>query len=225
MKPTLLFSLLLALATLQTRAQNSFGGEAAPAPGGTGTPGNPAAPAERPIATDPSYRLSIGDEIDIKIHNEADISTAQRIDDKGAVRIPYIDNVKLAKMTVREAEQYLEKTLIEKDILKKPLVAINVRAYAIREVMVMGAVNAPGPFAFPREVDSIEIYELFSRKGGFRPTGKSDEVKITRLDENGKEQVFIVNVEDMITGRTGKNKPQSFLVYPGDRIFVRDRLF
>ncbi len=227
MKATLLTLLALAAAT-GTLAQTT--GDATSAPGSSSNSSGASTPTtgtavERPIATDPSYRLSIGDEIDIKVHNESDISTAQRIDNKGNVRIPYIDSVNLARMTVREAEQFLEKTLFEKDILQKPLVGITVRVYAVREVMVLGAVNSPGPFSFPREVDSIEIYELFSRKGGFKATGRSDEVKVTRLDENGKEQVFIVNVEDMITGRGSKGTPQSFLVYPGDRIFVRDRLF
>lgn len=190
------------------------------------SPNNSQAPVERPLATDPSYKLALGDEVEIQVHSEPDISTAERIDQKGFVRIPYIDKVQLAKMSVREAEQHLETILFEKNILQKPLVKITVREYALREVSVLGAVNSPGKFSLPREADSIEIFDLFSRMGGFRPTAKSGEVKVTRLDGDGKEKVFIVNVERMITGRgTASGTQESFLIFPGDRIFVPERIW
>ncbi len=228
----LLSGLFAHLLTAQTTSSpnNSSGYSRPQATGSQNTSGNNSSnnlpPAERLLATDPSYKLSIGDEVDISIHNEPDISTAERIDQKGFVRMPYIDKVSLAKMIVREAEQSLETILIEKEILKTPLVKITVREYALREVSVLGAVNSPGKFSLPRESDSIEIFDLFSRIGGFRPTARSGEVKVSRLDENGKEQVFIINVERMITGRGAtRGTQESFLIFPGDRIFVPERVW
>ena len=177
-------------------------------------------------ATDPGYQLSNGDEVAIIIWGEADVSTDQRIDSKGIVRMPLIGEVNLSSKTVREAEKYLEQVFVDKKILRKPMVTISVRDYAAREVAVLGAVNSPGKYRMPKEAGSIEIVELITSLGGFKPTAKSDEVKVTRVDEAGVESVSTVNVQSMITGRgASKNTPKSFLIYPGDRIYVPERLF
>lgn len=190
-------------------------------PGNGNTTGGSAAPII--MATDPGYRLSLGDEIVISVHNESDISTAQRIDKKGAVRMYLIDEVVLADKTVREAESFIEKTLIERKILKKPLVSITVRDYATNEITLTGRGIQPGVFPLPREVASIEIVELITRHGGFLANAKSNEVKVYRKNEAGREESFTVDVEAMIASK--KNALKSFLIYPGDRIYVEERLF
>lgn len=177
-------------------------------------------------ATDPGYQLSNGDEVIVSVYGEDDISTNQRIDSKGIVRIPLIGDINLNGKTVREAENYLEKVLVDKKILRKPLVSISVRDYAVREVSILGAVNSPGKYRMPKEAASVEIVELITSLGGFKPTARADEVKITRVDESGIEIISTVDVEAMITGRgANRNTPKSFLIYPGDRIYVPERLF
>jgi polysaccharide export outer membrane protein len=177
-------------------------------------------------ATDPGYQLSSGDEVAVIVWGEGDVSIDQRIDAKGVIRIPLIGDVNLSTKTVREAEKFLEQSFIDKKLLLKPMVTISVRDYAAREVSVLGAVNSPGKYRMPKEAASIEIFELITSLGGFKPTAKSDEVKVTRVDESGIETVSTVNVESMISGRgASKNTPKSFLVYPGDRIYVPERLF
>jgi|GEM_PF-1340145 polysaccharide export outer membrane protein len=199
---------------------SSAGSTSRGATAGTGaaTPGAPVI-----MATDPGYRLSLGDEISIEIHGQPDMSAAQRIDKTGAVRMPYINEVNLANKTVREAESFIEQTLVAQKLLKKPLVNITVRDYAVHEVTISGTGLNPGIFPLPRETSSIEIVELVQRLGGFRPTAKSDSVKVIRTDDNGKETVQTVDVESMIYGK--KNALKSFLIYPGDRIVVDERIF
>ncbi len=247
--PTATIFMLLATGLPTTsQAQNAY----APSGGGNNTP-PPAAARPRPAsglapvaapngqapagsntgvtaldlpATDPSYQLSNGDEVAIIIWGENDVSASQRIDSKGIVRMPLIGEVNLSSKTVREAEKFLEQIFIDKKLLRQPMVTISVREYAAREVAVLGAVNSPGKYRMPREAGSIEIVELITSLGGFKPTAKSDEVKVTRVDEAGIETVSTVNVESMITGRgASKNTPKSFLIYPGDRLYVPERLF
>jgi polysaccharide export outer membrane protein len=218
---------LIAQEQTGARAKPSLGGSSSPAFGGNAN--SPLGPASNlpsaPLimATDPGYRLTLGDEIAISVHNQGDISTAQRIDKKGIVRIPYVNEVSLADKTVREAEAFIEQVLIDKKILKRPLVNITVRDYAIREITITGTGLNPGVFPLPRENSSIEIVELVTRLGGFRPTAKSDSVKVIRVDDNGKEIVQTVDVEAMIYNK--RNALKSFLIYPGDRIVVDERLF
>jgi polysaccharide export outer membrane protein len=225
----LAFTALLTSAFPYAQESNSTGGNAKTVNGTTGNgltgKSGTGANANAPLimATDPGYRLSLGDEIAIVIHGEDDMSAAQRIDKKGAVRMPLINEVNLADKTVREAEGFIEQILIDRKLLKKPLVNITVRDYATNEVSFTGRGIREGVFPMPREVASIELMELITRHGGLTPNAKSDAVRIYRKDDTGRETTFVVDYEAMQSSK--KNAPKSFLIYPGDRILVDERLF
>lgn len=177
-------------------------------------------------ATDPAYKLTRGDEVAINVFNENEVSTAQKIDNRGIVRIPYVGEVPLAGRTVREAESYLEKLFVDKRLLVSPMVTIGVRGYASRELSVLGAVNGPGKYRLPVEASDVEILDVITGMGGFKPGAEQDKVKVTRTLDSGEEKVITVNVEAMINPRrASSDTPRSFLVYPGDRIYVPERLW
>ena len=176
--------------------------------------------------TDPAYRLSKGDEIVVVVFNESEFSNAQRIDNRGIIRLPYAGEISIANRTVREGERYLEGLLIEKKLLRDPMVTIAVREYASREVSILGAVGNPGKYRMPREASSVEIVDVVTAMGGLRATAKGDDVQVTRILDSGEEQVVRVDVEAMINPRKGdRNSVRSFLLYPGDRIYVPERLW
>jgi polysaccharide export outer membrane protein len=183
----------------------------------------PPPPAEQ---TDPSYRIAAGDSLSVNIYGEPDMSTSQRLDTTGVVRLPMVGEMKLGGLTVREAENTLEKTYRDRELLKNPLVSISVSNYALREVSVLGAVRSPGTFQFPKETTSLDIADLITRLGGFTPTAKSDAVSVIRRKPDGREEVTTVDVERMISGRRrGDSNRRDFAVFPGDRIWVPERLF
>jgi polysaccharide export outer membrane protein len=184
----------------------------------------PALPAEG--NTDPAYRLVPGDSVTVNVYSEPDMSAAQRLDTNGTLRLPMIGEVKLGGLSVREAENTLEKLYISRELLKAPLVTLVVSNYALREVSVLGAVRSPGNFQFPKETTSLDIADLITRLGGFTPTAKSDAVSVIRRKPDGKEEVTTVDVERMISGRRrGDASRREFQVYPGDRVWVPERLF
>jgi protein involved in polysaccharide export with SLBB domain len=184
------------------------------------------APANAPAATDPSYHLSSGDTVTITVYNEPDLSSTQTIALTGEVRLPLIDEVKLAGKNVREAEHFLENTYKERQFLRTPVVTVVVVSYYPREVSVLGAVRAPGIVAFPRDVTSLDIVDVITRVGGFLPIAKSDAVTITHKTADGKETSTIVNLEDTISGRQKAGRDRANLaIYPGDRIWVPESLF
>ncbi|HYD83861.1 MAG TPA: polysaccharide biosynthesis/export family protein [Opitutus sp.] len=177
--------------------------------------------------TDPSYRLAPGDSVAVNVYAEPDMSTAQRLDTTGILRLPMIGEIKVGGMSVREAEKALENIYVERELLKSPLVTIAVSNYALREVSVLGAVRSPGNFQFPKETTSLDIADLITRLGGFSPTAKSDAVSVIRRKPDGTEEVTTVDVERMISGRRrgDSSARREFAVYPGDRIWVPERLF
>lgn len=183
-------------------------------------------PSDASGATDPAYRLAAGDSVSVNVYGEPDLSASQRLDDTGTLRLPLIGEVKVGGLSVREAEKNLEKIYLERQILKEPLVSISVASYALREVSVLGAVRSPGNFQFPKETTSMDIVDLITRVGGFLPTAKSDAVNVVRKTPDGNERVTTIDVESMITKRRqGDVSRRDFLIYPGDRIWVPERLF
>lgn len=178
------------------------------------------------LATDPGYRLSAGDQIAISVYGEPDFTANQLIDRDGVVRLPEIEDTKLAGLSVRDAERAIQNIYVEKQILKKPRVNLVVIAFAPREVIVFGAVRAPGSLVFPRDLTSLDIIEIITRAGGFLPTAKSDAVTVTRKTTDGREKSETVDVDGMLSGRRRRDQKRvDYPIYPGDRIFVNERLF
>jgi len=182
--------------------------------------------AAETVPTDPSYRLSPGDVVEITVFREPELSVSQTIDNRGAVRMPLIGSITLAGITVREAERNLELTYQERLFLRSPVINLAVASYVPREVSVLGAVRSPGHVAFPRDVTRLELIEVITRAGGFLPTSRAESVTITRRLPDGRETVIEVDLRHAVSGRrsSDRERPDS-MVQPGDRIWVPERLF
>lgn len=188
----------------------------------------PVAPPATPAAgtTDPNYRLIAGDVITITVYNEPDLTVLQTIARSGEVRLPLIGEITLTGQSVREAERTLEKTYRDRQFLRDPVVNLVVTSYFPREVSVLGAVRTPGTLVFPRDVTSLDIVEVITRVGGFLPISKSDAVTLTRRTPDGKETTTTIDLENTISGRHQAGRGRIDLkIYPGDRLWVPERLF
>lgn len=182
--------------------------------------------ATLPAITDPNYRLNAGDTISVTVYNEPDLSAAQTIARSGEVRLPLIGEIVLLGKSIREAERAVESTYTSREFLKAPVVNLVVTAYFPREISVLGAVRSPGSVVFPRDVASLDIVEVITRVGGFLPVAKSDAVTITHRAADGKETVVTVDLEKIISGRRQPGRERADLaIFPGDRVWVPERLF
>jgi polysaccharide biosynthesis/export protein len=198
-------------------AMTSFAAAAEPAP---------VPPPVTPSATDPSYHLTAGDTVAISVYNEPDLAITQTLGRTGEVRLYLVGEIILSGKTVREAEHLLETTYRERQLLKAPVVTVAVTAYFPREVSVLGAVRMPGTLIFPRDTTSLDVVEIITRVGGFLPISKADAVTITRRLPDGKETVLTVDLDDVISGRRRSGRDRADVpIYPGDRIWVPERLF
>ena len=182
----------------------------------------PAAPA----GTNPNYHLIAGDALTITVYNEPDLSVLQTIARSGEVRLPLIGEIILIGQSVREAERSIEKSYRDRQFLRQPVVNLVVTSYFPREVSVLGAVRTPGTLIFPRDVTSLDLIEVITRVGGFLPISKADAVSVTHRTADGKETVTTVNLENTITGRHQAGRGHADLaIFPGDRVWVPERLF
>ena len=174
--------------------------------------------------TDPNYRLSVRDRLSISVFDEPNLAMAQGIDAKGEIKLPLIGLFRIEGMTIRDVEKMLEEEYVKQEILRSPIVSLDVLTYSPKEVSVLGTIARAGQIPFPPEIEKIDIVELISMVGGFTPLSKSKDVRVTRTLPNGSQVILHVNVEEMIEGRKKNRDVPVTYIYPGDLIFV-DEVF
>ncbi|MEX2382400.1 MAG: polysaccharide biosynthesis/export family protein [Opitutales bacterium] len=189
--------------------------------------GAEAANAQEPILneTPDSYQLSIRDLIQIGVFNEPAMTTDQRIDGAGQIRVPLLGPVRIAGRGVREVESLIEDLYIEEEIFINPQVTLRVQEYAPKEVSVLGEVNNKGRIPFPIEANTMDIIEVISKANGFTALARATHVQITRTGPDGQDQTYELNVERMIDGRRRRGQQESIPIFPGDIIYVPQRFW
>ncbi len=172
-----------------------------------------------------TYRIATNDRIRIGVFQEPNLDIIGRVDAKGTINLHLLGATKLAGMSIPEAERTIEAAYRDNRFLRNPQVTITVEEYAPREVSIQGQVKNPGRYVLPIE-QAMNVLELVTRAGGFTDTARGTAVNITRIGEDGSKQVFTVDVESMIRGRTrARTDDSTFMLVPGDIVFVPERLF
>jgi len=164
------------------------------------------------------YRIAPGDELDVRVFDESDLSERHRVDSRGDVRLALIGTVTLAGMTVREAEDRIEFLYVENRILRKPMVNVRVSTFAAREVTVVGQVQKQGTLEFPPGINSMNIVDVIAKCGGFTQRARPSEVAILRIGPSGEEIKTPVNVSNLL--RESSSDVEIIYVFPGDKVLV-----
>jgi polysaccharide export outer membrane protein len=170
-----------------------------------------------------AYRLYPRDVVTFSVHGETGLATQLRISGNGNINVPLLGDVRVSGLTLAEAELKIQATYISEQIFVRPQITLQFLEYSKKEISVLGQFARQGKVEFPAESTSIGIVQAISAAGGFTRIARADSVRVTRKDPaTGEEKYFTVNVERMISG---KNTDEVFLVYPGDTLFVPERLF
>jgi polysaccharide export outer membrane protein len=180
-------------------------------------------------AIDPSrvvtYRIATNDRLRVGVFQEPDLDMIGRIDAKGTINLHLLGSVNLAGLSIPEAERTIEAAYRDGRFLRSPQVTITVEEYAAREVTIQGQIKNPGRYPLPIE-QTMSVLELVTRAQGFTDTARGTAVAITRINADGSRQVFTVDVDSMIRGRNrNRTDESSFILMPGDIVFVPERLF
>ena len=171
-----------------------------------------------------AYKITLTDLLRVDIYQEDDLRTISRVDAKGRINLPLVGEVHVAGLTVSDAQKAVETAYREGRYLRTPQVTINVEAYAPREVSIQGQIRSPGRYPLPIET-SMTVLELVTRAGGFTDTAKGTAVSVTRVNPDGKKQVFTIDVDSLLKGKSGANiSDNSLMLEPGDIVFVPERI-
>jgi polysaccharide export outer membrane protein len=167
------------------------------------------------------YKIAPRDQLQFQVIEEVESTLLQRVSSAGEIAVPLLGAVKVAGLTLREAEAIMEKRYREEGYYLRPQVILSFQAYAPRTVAVLGQVTNPNQIDFSIERGSIGLVTAITRAGGFTRVARTDAVRVIRT-VNGKETSFTINVASYLEDRS---KEQEFRLLPEDIVFVPERVF
>lgn len=121
-------------------------------------------------------RLSPGDSVRIQVFQNPDLTLETRLQESGNISYPLIGAVKLAGLSVVEAEKMIAAALKSGGFMQQPQVTIVSLQSRRKQVSVLGAVSRPGQF--PLEAINTKLSDVLAIAGGISPAG-SDTVIVT----------------------------------------------
>jgi polysaccharide biosynthesis/export protein len=155
--------------------------------------------------------MTIGpdDVIDLTVYGVPELVLKVRVESDGSVSLPLIGDLKLAGLTVRDAQLHIANELVQRGLVLKPQVSIFVETFATQGVTVYGEVVTPGVYP---PIGPRRLFDVISIAGGFTPkAGHTVTIVHKRLQD--REQVI-----DLSGDRN--NEEANVQIYPGDTIIV-----
>jgi polysaccharide export outer membrane protein len=135
----------------------------------------PAATAAATAGGVAGYRLGPGDELQVTVFDQADLSGKFRLDGQGSLALPLAGEVSANKLTTRELEEAIEARLRDGQYLLHPKVSIEVLTY--RPFYILGEVNNPGQYEYQ---NGMTVTNAVALAGGYTYRAKESEATIER---------------------------------------------
>ena len=170
------------------------------------------------VRSSQSYVLQPGDLVDIRVYMEDNMNRVLRISGNGTVTFPLVGNIKIAGLSLEQAEQNLADRLTT--YIRQPQVSMLVKEYGNKTVYVLGQVSKPGSIQIPPE-KQLTVLEAITSVGGFTDIANTSKVRVLRM-EDGKQKSMDVDVSQIT--KQG-NKSLDIALQPGDVVFVPQSLF
>jgi polysaccharide export outer membrane protein len=154
-----------------------------------------AVPQQAEKAVQPVEKLGVGDAVKVTVFQQPDLTLETRVDEKGAILMPLVGNVKVAGLTTNAAAEHIAEALKHGKYLNNPQVNVALTTVRSRQVSVLGMVAKPG--RYPLDETSSQLADVIAAAGGILPTG-SETVLVTR---DGKEQrVELIGKNHLLKG-------------------------
>ncbi len=106
----------------------------------------------------------------------------------GDITFPVIGKIHIAGMRRSEVAEYIEKKLIEEDLVKQPVVTVE---FVNTGVSVLGEVAHPGKYEFNQ--DRMTILEAIAIAGDLKVTGLRENVIVLR-NNNDRQETYVVDL-------------------------------
>jgi len=157
--------------------------------------------------TDPAqadYQLPPGDQVQILVYGEEDLSPQSRVDETGRISYPFLGYLNVSGLTTEDLRQLIHDGL-KGDYLIDPKVSVAMVEY--RSFYVGGAVRAPGNFSYE---PGMSVGKALSLAGGATDRASLKKIYLVR-DGASESDRTRVSVDDPVG--------------PGDIVTIEERFF
>ncbi|MBC2596086.1 polysaccharide biosynthesis/export family protein [Ruficoccus amylovorans] len=200
--------------------------EGASGTGGDSSGGGATAPATSPLgATGVSagvvagnYVLQPLDVVQVDVFQEPELQVQTRLSADGTVSLPLVGELVIGGMTVDNAQKLVTQAY-KGDYLINPHVTILVLQYTERFIYVHGMVNRPGPVPIPPERE-LTLSEAINSAGGLTRLARRGNIKIRRVNPEGKTEVITVDFDDILESP----EVSDIKLKNGDHVIVAERI-
>lgn len=110
------------------------------------------------------------------------------VDEEGMIDYPVLGEIEAKGKTRRQLAAHIKTQLIERDLIKDPVVTID---YVNLKISVLGEVKSPGRYSVDR--DQITLMDAISMAGDLTIHGKRDGIMVIREDES-KRTTYKVDI-------------------------------
>lgn len=150
-----------------------------------------------------SYKLGHGDQINIQVFDEPDLTMTATIGESGFINYSYLGNIQVANKTPLELENEIT-ALLRDGYLVNPSVNITISEY--RPFFVNGEVGRPGGYPYQ---PGLTLDKAIAIAGGLTDRASRRKIFVLRADSQGERERIKF----------------SQLVAPGDIINVEEGFF
>lgn len=165
-----------------------------------------------------NYVLKPSDVISVEVYQEEDLDKQVRIEGDGSVALALIGKVKVAGMSVAEAQSLIT-DLYNRDYLVDPQVSLLVVSFSPKMVHVLGSVNSPGVVEIPPDRD-LTLTEAIAAVRGVSRLGNPKSITIKRVDQDGRSRQMEVNFSRIVTDPDSKD----IVLKEGDTVWIPERI-
>lgn len=168
-------------------------------------------PEQYKLATDSTYKIKTGDEIEILVWEQPNFNTTTTVSSLGTIAIPLIGEMQASGLTHTEFKRNLTQKL-SKYIKDEINLTVSIRSIDNMLVSVFGMVSRPDNYPV---VDQTSIFKILSMAGGPSEEANIRNVRIYRKDSNPHYTTLDLT-QYLDSGRMNA----AAQVYPGDVVYV-----
>ena len=154
-----------------------------------------------------SYTLNTGDQVQVTVFEEPDLSITAVLDDTGAISYPLLGEINIRGLTARELESKVAEKLRGRFLINP---RVNVSIIEYRQFYVRGEVSSPGGYPFK---PGLTVEKAISMAGGFT----------TRAS---KSAFYIISDDSTVDNDEARRKAKlGSRIRPGDIIHIEQSFF
>ncbi|HEY2469487.1 MAG TPA: SLBB domain-containing protein [Terracidiphilus sp.] len=153
--------------------------------------------------------IGSGDLLDLSVYDVPELIVKVQVSSTGYVSLPLIGDLKLAGLTVRDAQGKIANILMSRELVKKPEVTILIEQAATQGIKVLGEVNTPGVYPL---LGPHKLSDAIAAAGGLTLQAGQTIIVQRAAGDRGSETYRLSGV--------GLSDIPEVPIYPGDTVSV-----